>query len=90
MQSDNRNHNGNRTGGNHQNDRDRNFGRPTFRAKGVVIEVSQIEKSVAGNREMFVAEVNVGDISYSFPVCRNTKVGDVLVIKIDIIKVNRG
>jgi hypothetical protein len=58
---------------------------PTFRAKGVVNEVIQLEKTSPGDKDMFVAEVEIGKYIYKFPVCRNVKRGDVLVIKIGVI-----
>ena len=63
-------------------------GHPTFRAKGVVDNISTI-KNEQGGKNMFVADVHIGKYNYNFPVCRNTKVGDVLVIQIDVINVNK-
>ena len=59
---------------------------PTFRAKGVVESVGQVD---AQHPNFLYAKVKIGNYSYNVPVCRNTEEGDVLEIKINRIKVSK-
>lgn len=60
--------------------------RPTFRAKGVVKNVGSVDEQ---HPNFLYAELDIGGIIYEVPVCRNTEVGDVLAIRIDVLKVGQ-
>jgi hypothetical protein len=68
-----------------------NNARPTFRAKGVIKDIIELENDKGELTNFRAADVEIGGFTYSFPICRNARIGDVLVVKLDVINLkNRG
>jgi len=59
---------------------------PTFRAKGVVKEITTFKNK---DKIFSAALLDIGGYEYEIPISKNVREGDVIELKLNVIKVNR-